>query len=232
MASKPSARRKPRRGSVPYFMGRASVLVRPRTEPRAVWKSRSFVELLVVGARPVVLTQQGLNWCWAAVSQAVLALEGNNQTQQQIVNRHTGRNCPITNTESRSPGDCTAEVGCALKCDDTHDFRLAMAGWQINLENYYLPENPNPLARLRRELALRPVAGQLQFGGGEAHCILITGCIGAGDNPDVQFLSPFYNELAPSAVGLKVESWSKLTTSFDLDRNGHYAGLSHIYPRL
>ena len=129
MASRSLAYRKlPQRG-VPHFMGRASVLARPRAEPRALWKSLSSIEHLVSSALPVVLTQQGPQWCWAAVSQAVLALDGRRTTQQEIVNRHTGRNCPITNGSSSTPGDCTAAVGCALQCDDPHNLLVAISGW-------------------------------------------------------------------------------------------------------
>ena len=59
MASRSLAYRKLRRRGIPQFMGRASVLVQPRAEPRALWKSLSFAEHLVGGAHPVVLTQQG-----------------------------------------------------------------------------------------------------------------------------------------------------------------------------
>ncbi len=230
MASRSLAYRKlPRRG-VPHFMGRATVLARPRAESRNLWKSFSITESIVGGALPVVLTQQGPQWCWAAVSQAVLALDHNQQTQQQIVNRHTGKNCPITSLSSHTSGNCTAAHGCALKCDDPHDLRLAMSGWGLTLENVFIPAHANALTLLRTELAMRPVAARVQFGGGEAHFILIVAC-GLGDDPVVRYLSPIFSEFAPTPVSLNNPvTWSEFNRNFEVNRGR--ARLSHIYPRL
>ena len=229
MASRSLAYRKlPQRG-VPHFMGRASVLAQPRAELRALWKSLSFSENLVGSALPVVLTQQGPQWCWAAVSQAVLALDDRRTTQQEIVNRHTGRNCPITNGSSSTPGDCTAAYGCARKCDDPHNLLVAISGWGVALENLYLPDHPDALAKLRAALASRPVAARVKFSDGSAHFILITRCSGADGNPTVRFLSPIPAEGSPFPVKPEEQPWLSLTSIFRLA--GGFARLSHIYPR-
>ena len=229
MASRSLAYRKlPQRG-VPHFMGRASVLARPRAEPRALWKSLSTIEHLVSSALPVVLTQQGPQWCWAAVSQAVLALDGRRTTQQAIVNHHTGRNCPITNGSSSTPGDCTAAVGCALQCDDPHNLLVAISGWGVALKKFFLPDYPDALTKLRAGLASQPVAARIKFSDGSAHFILITRCSGADGNPTIQFLSPIPAEGIPFPVKPEEQPWLSLTSIFRLA--GGFARLSHIYPR-
>ena len=225
MASRSLAYRKLRRRGIPQFMGRASVLVQPRAEPRALWKSLSFAEHLVGGAHPVVLTQQGTQWCWAAVCQALLALDAVSKTQQDIVSVHTGRQCEIPSDGLDMRASCTANTGCAVPCDQPHSLVRGMEGLGHPLNRIFQPD----LSQLKLALADRPVAAQVQFDLGGGHMILITGWTGLGSNPTVRYLCPFLSEAAPFPVQPQANSWNDLKDGVSL--MGGDARLSHIYPR-
>lgn len=228
MAGRVLAYRKLRRRGVPGFMGRARVLVYPRT--RAARPDGFFSDEMAGGARPVVMTQQGVYWCWAAVLQGLLALDGKYLSQQDITNRHTGEQCPITASGSPSRTACTKTTGCELPCDGPHNLRLAMEGWHYQ-PNYIRGDDPQLLATLTASLASQPVAARVGFtsvGGG--HSILITGFSGQQNNPMIEYFSPIHYQGTPYPVQPKAVAWTSLTGGFWLD--GNDAQLSHIYPKV
>lgn len=231
MASRALGYRKlPGRG-IPWFMGRSSVLAKPSRELRAASrnvffaKSASFTEQFVGGVQPVVLTQQGGQWCWAAVSQALLALEHVSKTQQAIVSLHTGSSCQIMPGGLDLQASCTASVGCAIPCDQPHSLVRAMEGLQYPVSRKFEPD----LSQVKAALADRPVAAQVQFDDGGGHMILITACSGAGSNPTIRYLCPIYSDWDPYPVQPQTESWNDFEGGFRLF--GRIAFLSHIYPR-
>ena len=229
MARRVLAYRKLRRRGVPYFMGHARVLVHPRAECRAAPPLNFFAEEMAGGARPVVMTQQGLNWCWAAVLQGLLALDGKHRTQQDITSWHTGRQCPITDSSSPTSAACTENTGCDLPCDGPHNLRFAMRGWKYQ-PDYIRGDDPNLLSELKAGLASRPVAARVGFlSAGGGHSILITGLTGSGSNPIIEFLSPIHFQGNPYPVPPVPILWAKFTQEFEL--MGYSARLSHIYPR-
>ena len=228
MASRNLAYRRLRRRGVPDFMGRARTLAHPRRERREAWPTGFFANEMAGGVLPVVKTQQGTFWCWAAVLQGLLALDGKARTQQDITSRHTGKQCPITTTGTNTGQDCTASTGCQLPCDGPHSLLLAMQGWAYQ-PTRIRGDDAALLAKLKTALAARPVAARIaSMAYGVGHSILLTRLTGSGTNPMIDFLSPVFFEGVPYPVRSETVAFSSLTGGFW--HAGSEARLSHIYP--
>ena len=232
MASRSLAFRKLRRRGVPDFMGRACVLVRPRINRRAVLKRMNLGGDMVGGPPIVLQTQQGDQWCWAAVVQAMLAQAGIQTSQQDIVNKHTGKQCPIAKGSDFRAGYCTKSTGCHLPCNHQHSFLVASQEWGYRFEKIEALGHQATLLEITSALTNGPVAVRagfvtnMDFG----HIIIVTACIEIDGNYTVQYLSTFYLEGSPSVVKLEEVSWTKFLQGFYI-RQGKVK-MSALYRRL
>lgn len=119
------------------------------------------------------------NWCWAAVTQALLNRKGIERTQEELVTDHIQSNgrtysCEPPNRERTEGGYCS-EDGCTASCNDVHSLRAVLR--QHGLFDMQLSTNgPPSFEKIQKEIdEQRPVPSKIRWGLGDGHVILVNG---------------------------------------------------------
>lgn len=134
--------------------------------------------------------QEEPNWCWSSVTQAMLGLQEQTLSQQDIATEHARRTgktytcAPPHRTETSDgfclPGSCTA------RCGDVHALDIVMT--EYGLFDSVLSKNGAPsFPQIQDEVARpRPVPCRLQWLAGGGHFVLVVGW--GVDRDDVQWV--------------------------------------------
>lgn len=148
-----------------------------------------------------MLGQEEDNWCWSAVTQAILNfVHGRGLSQQDIASEHarrTGKSfvCVPPHRKKIAKGAC-GDGRCTGSCNDNHFLRIIMAEHRC-FRDILTAEAAPTFSQFRDEIdAGRPVACRLQWrrprGG---HFVLVTGwTVGADQVERVHVLDPASNE--------------------------------------
>jgi len=144
--------------------------------------------------------QEETNWCWSAVTQAVLRyLRGTVISQEDIASTHAQRSgkpyvCGPPQRKKTVGGRC-ADLACQGSCNDAHILRIILK--EQGCYDGLLSSDAAPtFSQIRSEVdAGRPVACRIQWSDSGGHFVLVSGwTIGADDVERVHVLDPAANE--------------------------------------
>lgn len=144
--------------------------------------------------------QEETNWCWSAVTQAVLAFRLSRQvSQQDIATEHAVRSgkaytCAPPHRKKTAGGQC-ADTACLGSCNDAHILRVVLAEhgcFHSTVSNESAPS----FTQIRAEVnAGRPLPCRVQWNIGGGHFIIVAGwSVGADGIERVHVLDPASNE--------------------------------------
>jgi hypothetical protein len=144
--------------------------------------------------------QEETNWCWSAVTQAVLLfLRGKALTQEEIASEHARQSgkpyvCGPPNRKKTLGGNCS-DAACHGSCNDAHILRIVLK--EQGCYGGLLSSDAAPsFAQIQAEIdSGRPVACRIHWSGGGGHFVLVSGwTIGADGVERVHILDPAANE--------------------------------------
>lgn len=170
---------------------------RPRLEPLFLLETTTADADVAQGRQVAGLSmakQLEDNWCWAAITQAVLKQRlSTSRTQEAIAWRHMERTgkpvCPAPHKRHQNGGTCR-EGNCTGLCNDEHYLRFALAEWNCYRETLNRPDQYPSFDQVKAEIgANRPVACRIDRGG-PGHFVLISGWSIAGGSERVMVLDP------------------------------------------
>jgi hypothetical protein len=150
--------------------------------------------------------QEEVNWCWSAVTQAImLSRQQRTLSQQDIAGEHARRSgkahsCEPPHRRQTSGQEC-ADDSCQASCNDAHILRIIMG--EQGCFNVVLSEGSAPsFDEIKGEIdGDKPVACRVQWNAGGGHFILVSGwTIGADGKERVHILDPASNEGGQSIV--------------------------------
>jgi len=162
--------------------------------------------------------QEETNWCWSAVTQAVLRfLHAREVAQQDIATAHmhsTGKPyaCDQPKRRKQTARRNCADQGCGGVCNDAHILRIILR--EQGCFHSILSAGAPTFAQIRSEIdAGRPLPCRVQWQNG-GHFILVTGwMIGADGIERVRVLDPARNE-GSAAVVERTMTYSAFATRY------------------
>lgn len=170
------------------------------------------------------------NWCWAAVTEAVLALAGAPKTQDLVATEHMQANgrpgvtCAGPAAGNRNNQSCGATPACAADCNDTHFIRHVLTE-QGRFRAIITAGGIAPTyAQIQTEIARQrpmivvinwPPVGPVVLG----HFIAVTGWQVANGVDYVEVHDPA-NPASGSAIGVSVIPYSSLTNNYRVSGPG------------
>lgn len=150
--------------------------------------------------------QEETNWCWSAVTQAVLGfLRGAAPSQEAVASdhaRHSGKLYTCAPPErKKTAGRACADVACQASCNDAHILRVVL-NEQGCFDSVISANSPPTFQQIQTEIdAGRPVPCRIQWNVGGGHFIIVSGwTVGADGIERVHVLDPASNEGAKSIV--------------------------------
>lgn len=165
--------------------------------------------------------QEETNWCWSAVTQAILRYRrGTARTQEQIATEHAARSGkPYTCAppeRKKAAGRACADVACQATCNDAHILRVVLAE-QGCFEATLTSGSAPSFQLIRDEIdARRPVPCRVQWSGagGGGHFIIVSGwTIGADGVERVHVLDPAANEGGRS-IAERIMPWTTFAGAY------------------
>jgi hypothetical protein len=127
-----------------------------------------------------MLTQEAVNWCWSAVTQAVLyhAHGGQPRSQSSIANDHIRRSQPgvscIPDQGATSGGECES-ASCSRPCNGLHKVRVVLSEVGFTVRTLQAGQAVT-FDQIRTEVRdRRPVVCRIEFRNGGGHFICVSG---------------------------------------------------------
>lgn len=160
--------------AAPRFLGRLTPLP----------ARRAAAEPLGVGSNGDLATygmtcQEQSNWCWAAVTQAVLAARSVSETQEAVATGHiqaSGRpqGCAPPNDGVVGAGACGMGVTCTTPCNGPHSLGAVLGERQL-LQGYLSQGAAVSFAQVVSEISQRrkPVPCRIDWNGAGGHFVTI-----------------------------------------------------------
>jgi hypothetical protein len=127
-----------------------------------------------------MLTQEAVNWCWSAVTQAALYHVNGGQppSQRAIASDHVSRSQPGVNCvpdQGATSGGSCEQGACNRPCNGLHKVRVVLgeAGFAVRTLQ---AEQAVRFDQIQDEVQRnRPVVCRIEFGNGGGHFICVTG---------------------------------------------------------
>lgn len=151
--------------------------------------------------------QEETNWCWAAVTQAVLRFSKKIDISQEAIasnhSRLTGKSydCSQRHRRKQTLRKKCGDANCLGACNDAHILRIILA--EHGSFDRTLTSNAAPtFDHIRTEIAAkRPLPCRVQWRPRGGHFVLITGWqYGVDDVERVRVLDPAWNEGGSSVI--------------------------------
>ena len=203
-----------------------------RARQKGAAASMSALESAHSVAGAVMLGQEETNWCWAAVTQAILHLRNRSKSQEEIVTDHlqaAGRDytCSGPNRDREDGGHCSP-TECTASCNDMHSVQIGLAGEGLNVRPISFSRPPTYSAVEAQIKDQRPVPCHVQWQSGTAHAVLIVGCSNSGSEKLVQILDP-HDASAGQPVSPRPVPHSSLARNYRSSRTGDIGGVLFAY---
>jgi hypothetical protein len=169
---------------------------------------------------PVEMTpQEETNWCWSAVTQAVLRFVHTRQVEQHAIAtahvRTTGKtySCDQPKRRKQTPGKRCGDANCGGACNDAHFLRLVLR--EQGCFAATLTQGAPTFAQIQAEIDnQRPLPCRIQWRPLGGHFVLVTGwLIGADGVERVRVLDPAANE-GSAAIVERTLSHQAFTTQY------------------
>lgn len=149
-------------------------------------KSAMFEVWATVAATPKVKrisgftmqTQQNENWCWAAVTQAVLSMKAPPvPTQQSIVNTHLNQQCLVATSDPAGAVVGCSQRPCIGSCNGFHDPAMALQEQGLSpVEVSSVADPPTFNLIINEIVGNHPIVCMFTpMNDSSGHCIVITG---------------------------------------------------------
>lgn len=175
--------------------------------------------------------QEETNWCWAAVTQAVLKfLHGRDVAQEAIATEHArrtgkGYTCAPPKRKNVLGKEC-GDARCQAGCNDAHFLRIVMN--EQGCFGSILSQGAPTFQQIRTEIdAGRPLPCRVQWRPQGGHFILLSGwAVGADGVQRVVVLDPLWNE-STRAVVERTMSYPAFVNSYQGSSNIGFINFSY-----